>query len=190
MLGAHYFLPQRISLDREYTNCHHWLYDAQEINLISDCPGLLGRLNKDLCEIQNKRLQKIMQRIQLYNFTPKHISGDSNKVCDALSRLCRTVSGYSRYYPNRPRRLLELSKKPAKHLETFDPLCQEMAEEGSLDNEYLEIMAAIKNEIETKDLSDPSELRKLGKFHAETAPHKLRHLSESAQDSLIILKID
>ena len=32
-----------------------------------------------------------MERVQLYNFSPKHISGDSNTVYDALSRLCRSV---------------------------------------------------------------------------------------------------
>ena len=58
---------------------------------------------------------------------------------------------------------MDLSKKLVKHvkqLETFDPLCQEMAEEGSFDQEYLEMMAAIENKVDTKDLPDHSELRK------------------------------
>ena len=48
------FLPveaEAISLDRARTSCHHWLY-VQEIHLISDCSGLLGLLNKDLCKMQ------------------------------------------------------------------------------------------------------------------------------------------
>ena len=60
--------------------------------------------------------------------------------------------------------MLELSKKlakQAKQLETYDPFIQELAEEGSLDNEYLEMIAAIKNEIEMKDLPNHSERRKI-----------------------------
>ena len=48
-----------------------------------------------------------------------------------------------------------------KQLETFDPLCRDLPEEGWLDKKYLEMMAAIENKIDIKDLPDYSELRKL-----------------------------
>ena len=104
------FMPveaEAISFDRACTSCHHWLYYAPEIHLILDCSGILQMLNKDLFDIQNRRLQNIMERVQLYNFPTEHISGQSHTVCDTLSRLCKSVAGYSRYYPNHPPRLLD-----------------------------------------------------------------------------------
>ena len=104
-----------------------------------------------------------MERVQLYNFSTEHIPGQTHKVCDALSRMCKSVPGYSRYDPNRPPRLMDLSKRLAKHdkqLKFFDPLCQEMVEEASFDHEYLEMLVTIEIKIDPRYLSD-QELRKL-----------------------------
>ena len=68
----------------------------------------------------------------------------------------------SRYYPGSPPRLLNLSKKLAKHtkqLETYDPLVQEMSEVASLDADYLLLLSALENKVEIKDLPLDSELR-------------------------------
>ena len=119
-------------------------------------------LDKNLFEVRNRRLQNILKRVQGYNWKVEHIRSEKNRVCDALSRLCREVSGYSRYYPNSPPRLLNLSKRLAKHtkqLETFDPLVQEMAEVASLDESYLLMLADIENKVGIKDLPFDSELR-------------------------------
>ena len=152
---------EMIALDRACTSCDHWLRYA-EINLISDCTGLLYLLDKDLCEIKNRRLQNILERVQVYNWKTEHISSDKNKVCDALSRLCKSISGYSRYYPNDPPRLLNLSKRLAKHvkeLEIFDPLVQEMAEMASLDEDYLLMLTQLENKVQISEMSESSELR-------------------------------
>ena len=77
--------------------------------------------------------------MQPYNWKVEHIVSEKNRVCDALSRMCKSLAGYSRYYPITPPRLLDLSKKLAKHvkqLEKYDPLVQEMSEEASLDSDY------------------------------------------------------
>ena len=153
---------EMIALDRAVTSCDHWLRYA-EINLISDCTGLLSLLDKSLCEIKNRRLQNILERVQGYSWKTEHISSEKNKVCDALSRLCKTISGYSRYYPNNPPRLLSLSKKLAKHvkmLEVQDPLVQEMAEVASLDENYLLMLADLENKVPISDMSEDSELRR------------------------------
>ena len=94
------FLPvesEMISLDQAVTS---WLMYAPESNFISNCSGLLDFLDKNLCKIRNRRLQNIVERVQGYNLKTEHISSENNKVCDALSGLCKSVSGYSRYYPN------------------------------------------------------------------------------------------
>ena len=74
------------------------------------------------------------------------------------------MSGYSRYYPNNPPRLLDLSKRLAKHvkqLEYYDPLVVKMSERASMDQDYLAMLVAIENKVEIKDLPPESELRKL-----------------------------
>ena len=124
-------------------------------NLISDCTGLLDFLDKSFCEVRNRRLQNILERGQPYNWKVEHIVSEKNKVCDALSRLCKSVAGYSRYYPITPPRLLDLSKKLAKHvkqLEKYDPLVQEMSEDASLDSDYLAMLVAIENKVEDSEL--------------------------------------
>ena len=97
-----------------------------------------------------------MESVQGYNWKVEHIRSGKNRVCDALSRLCRDVAGYSRYYPNSPPRLLNLSKRLAKHTKQ---LVQEMAEVASLDESYLLMLADIENKVEMTDLSADSELR-------------------------------
>ena len=88
--------------------------------MISDCSGLLDLLDKSLCEVRNHRLQNILERVQPYNWKVEHIVSEKNKVCDALSRLCKSVAGYSRCYPLTPPRLLDLKKKLAKHVKQLE----------------------------------------------------------------------
>ena len=67
-------------------------------------------LRKPLCDIHNKRLQKILMRVQYYNFNTHHIPGTSNKIADALSRLCGIVAK-THHSPCDNIRLLGMSKK-------------------------------------------------------------------------------
>ena len=62
-----------------------------------------------------------------------------------------------RYYPNTPPRLLDLWIRLAKHvkqLEYFHLLVQEMSEDASPDLDYLAMLVAIENKVETKDLPE------------------------------------
>ena len=43
---------------------------------------------KYLADIENKKLQEIMEQASSYNWKLTHIKGSKNKICDALSRLC------------------------------------------------------------------------------------------------------
>ena len=131
---------EAIALDRALRACHHWMYYFNQVELISDCEGLLGVFNKPLADIENRKLQKIMERASNYNWKLTHIKGTSNKICDALSRLCTQVCLYSHYYEMSTPRLLPLSKRAtvrAKQLEQDDPLVEDIAEIGNRDIEYL-----------------------------------------------------
>ena len=62
-----------IRLDFATTCCTYRLDSNPSIELYSDCSGMLDMLQKPLCDIQNKRLQKILMRAQYYNFNTHHI---------------------------------------------------------------------------------------------------------------------
>ena len=49
------------ALDQAISGCHHWIYYCEEVEPISDCEGLLGLMDKHLQDVDNKRLQKILE---------------------------------------------------------------------------------------------------------------------------------
>ena len=51
-----------IAFDRAMVSCHHWLYHCTEVELITDCQGLIGWLSKHTADIENRSLQKILER--------------------------------------------------------------------------------------------------------------------------------
>ena len=125
------------------------------MNWESDCSGILDMLAKPLSKVTNKRLQKIMESVGHYNFINQHVPGTQNKVCNALSRLCKSLSGYSRYYRSKPPRLLKLLKNQARRVKEIDmlnPLLQESAKEAYLDEEYLNMLHSIENKVKNNDL--------------------------------------
>lgn len=106
------------------------------IELYSDCSGMLDMLKKPLCDIQNKR----------------HIPATSNKIADALSRLCGIIAK-TNHTPCDNLRLLPMSKKAEiyrKQLETEDPLVMRLAVQAGLDLEYVEMVNLVENRTEYK----------------------------------------
>ena len=157
---------EAISLDRAISSTHHWIYYCEEVELVSDCQGLLGMFNKQLADITNRKLQKIMEKAQNYSWKLTHIKGESNKIADALSRLCTQICLYSHKYENIKPRLLNLSKRATvrqKQLEHDDPLVMNIANEGNIDLEYLSMLNQIENKIEIANLPADGELRQMGK---------------------------
>ena len=92
-------------------------------------------LNKSLCDIENKRLPKILERAQNLNFNPNYIAGVRNEIADALSRLCRIVSK-KEHSPDDNLRLLPMSKNAEiykKELEVQDQLVERLEDIGGED---------------------------------------------------------
>ena len=119
---------------------------------------MLNLLNKPMCDVMNKRLQKILMRVQFYNFKPNHIAGTSNKIADALTRLCGLVAK-THHTPMDNIRLLGMSKKAdiyRKQLEIEDPLVLQLGIQAGLDMEYVEMVNAIENRTEFRNLPDPT----------------------------------
>ena len=94
---------------------------------------MLDMLKKPIVDIQNRRHQKILIRLQNYNFEGTHIARVNNKIADALSRLCRNIIS-THHYPQTMPRILPTSKRASireKQLEVLDPLVVELAEIGA-----------------------------------------------------------
>ena len=77
---------EAIALNRAISACHHWIYYCPEIELISDCQGLLGLLDKHTADVENRSLEKILIRAGNYNWKTTYVKGKHNKVADVLSR--------------------------------------------------------------------------------------------------------
>ena len=104
---------EAIALDRAITAYHHWLYHCPEVELISDCQGLLRLLKKHTANVDNRSLQQILIRAGYYKWKSTYIKGSHNRVADALSRLCKSICSYSYKYEKNIPRLMTLSTRKA-----------------------------------------------------------------------------
>ena len=150
-----------LALDFACNSCHFWMHFCPKIKLYSDCSGMLDLMEKPIADVRNPKHQRILTRLQLYNFEKIHIPGLQNKVCDALSRLCQNVMR-THHAPSEPPRLLPMSKRAhwhKKQLEVEDPLVMELAQAGSVDSSYVSMCNDIENNTAAKDLPENSELR-------------------------------
>ena len=73
-----------IALSRAIEACHHWLFHSDPVQLFSDCKGLLDLFEKPLADVENKKIQKILEKAMNYRWETIHIKGDENRICDAL----------------------------------------------------------------------------------------------------------
>ena len=113
---------------------------------------------KPIADIENRRHQKILAQLMNYNF-----KGVNNRIADALSRLCRKVVDTHHYTQKMPR-ILSMSKKAVIHekqLEVLDPLVVELAQIGSGDPEYVEMLNDVENGTGSKDIHETSELKRI-----------------------------
>ena len=71
----------------------YWTSHCPNLQLYSDCSGLLQMLDKNISDIKNPKHMKMLSEIQTFQFqSMKHIPGKSNRLADALSRLTKLVS--------------------------------------------------------------------------------------------------
>ena len=102
-----------------------------------------------------------------YHWETIHISGEENKICDALSRLCTSICFDFHKYKTPGPRLLKMSKVASvrnQQIEKSDPLVQKIAEEAHMDPDYIEMMNYIENNTDLNDISLNCELKQMGEF--------------------------
>ena len=115
----------------------YWTSHCPNLQLYSDCSGLLQMLDKSICDIKNPKHMKMLSEIQTFQFeSMKHIPGKSNRLADALSRLTKLVSR-TNFVPeisSKPK-ILNFSKKASSrtgHLMREDPLVLALQRRGVL----------------------------------------------------------
>ena len=152
---------EAIALDSAISACHHWIYYCKSIELISDREGLLGLMDKHLVDVDNKKLQKILQTASNYKWELKHVKGNENEICNALSRLCTKVCLDSHKYVVWSPTSLQMSKKASirnKQMEKEDHLMMKISKEANMDLDTIEMMNHIKNDTEFEQIPSESEL--------------------------------
>ena len=71
----------------------------------------MGQLDEYLADVDNKKLQKILERVANYNWVLSHIKVKDNNICEAFSRLCIQICLDFYKYINKSPRLLQMSKR-------------------------------------------------------------------------------
>ena len=112
-------------------------------------------LEKDLIKITNPKHFRILSDIQAIVFHEvAHIPGCANVLADALSRLCRHLRIEGTEMENIKPRILGLSTckaRRARQLMVEDPLVQNLAQIGSLDQEYLGQMSLVERRVQPNE---------------------------------------
>ena len=120
---------------------------------------------KDLTKVTNPKHFRILSDIQCITFHEvTYIPGEANILADALSRLCKHLRVEGREMENVKPRILGLSSckvRRARQLMQQDPLVENLAQIGSLDQEYLGMIALVENRTRPRDLPADSELKKV-----------------------------
>ena len=66
--------------------CRHFLFGCQSFDLITDHQPLIGIFRKDIIDIDNRRLQRLREKVLDYCFKVIWVEGKSHLIADALSR--------------------------------------------------------------------------------------------------------
>ena len=66
--------------------CKLFLHGAKHFTGITDHKPLVGIFNKHINDLDNRRLQNLLEKVMGYNFTVSWLAGKHNLIADALSR--------------------------------------------------------------------------------------------------------
>merc|ERR1711954_264000 len=73
---------EALALSWAVNKCHYFLYDAPFIDHYTDSTGVAGLMKKDLCEVRNPSLQRILEKVVSYNIISHHIPASKNGFSD------------------------------------------------------------------------------------------------------------
>lgn len=125
-------------------DCKYYLQGCSQFHVLTDHRPLVGIFDKCLSDISNVRLLRYREKLADYNFTVTYTPGKTHYIADALSRSpvfdppevgncethCNTISNKT----------------------TTDPLFEELLEHARQDQQYIEIVNAVRSGQAVKTL--------------------------------------
>ena len=152
--------------------CRHFLLGCPEFALTVDHKPLLGIFKKDICDIENPRLQNLRMKMTRFNFKANWSAGKEHLIADCLSRhpVFRPKGGSAHVNRVISARTLLLTQKPT---------CEDLLKHALVDEEYLALLHTLKSG-ETLD--------KLHRQHSARKYASVWHsLSIFGEDELILV---
>ena len=127
--------------------CRNYLYGMPAFKLITDHQPLVGLSKKDLTSIENRRLQRLQEKVIDYSFEVQWVSGKTHRIADAFSRY--PVSGPT------------TTSAVRAILHSVDPLLQPLLEAAQEDTIYQRLLSFIKSKTKSqvKNLPDSDPVR-------------------------------
>ena len=146
----------------------HYVHGAPEVKVFTDNKNLKDYFSMGLSEIRNDRILKFREKLLGYNLKFVHVKGTTHAMADRLSRFpeknntCLDLE--DRFVPSvcsKSLRTLEVDENPKDHhLEKIGRI-------GKSDEDYSYMVKAIKEKIDTKEIKEDSELKKIeGSFQS------------------------
>ena len=110
-----------------------------------------GMFLKNLSEIDNKRHQRMLEKMMYYNLDISYIKGVTNKIADCLSRLTRNIRE-AQHFPIAEPRLASMAKSAKQYvrqIQAGDPWVIQLAESAMRDTNYISMIHHLENGIMT-----------------------------------------
>ena len=146
----------------------YYLYGAKCINVFTDASALEGIFQKNLGDIQNRRIQDMVGKLMPYNFKFHHIPGKSNKIADCFSRLTRQIRETEHFEIAEPiladhATIKRIGIKSDVQIE--DPWVKKLAKSASVDFKYNLMVQHLETKTEFEHIPKDCELSGMGTYY-------------------------
>ena len=135
-----------------------------KITVHTDHSALAHLSTKNLSDIENPRLVRLLEKILHFNYVCKYVKGEDNKVADCLSRyqmdeleedkpgMCDVPRNYEAKH-----QIMKISTRSTKLSVPLD--IQHIAEKGQSSSSYQKAIRFIRGEMQEADDPDLEEIR-------------------------------
>ena len=154
--------------------CRYYLAGMDHFDLITDHRSLVGVFKKDLSTIENVRLRRFREHMGEFNFTVTWTAGRLNTIADCLSRYPVAPADHVNDSPQSPESSVCVCKaiqNPNKKKQ--DPLLEPILEAARDDEEYQDILTAIRENLKRADLPEDHKAHKFAQVWKDISIHSV-----------------
>ena len=147
---------------------NYYLYAAPVIKVFTDCSALEGIFNKNLGDIQIKRIRDMIERMMCYNFKFHHIPGKQNSIADCFSRLTRRIREAEHFSISEPILVDHATIKKIgikTKIQVEDPWVEKLAKSASLDINYNIMIQYLETKTDISKISNDCELKNVASYY-------------------------